>query len=76
MVFELKLCKIDDEVGVVLPREVLAHMGVNEGDTIVLTEDADRSVRLNPATAEFKHQMEIVDDLINRYRNTLRALSD
>jgi putative addiction module antidote len=76
MVLELKLRKIGNSYGIVLPKEVLAHLKVAEGDTLVLTETAEDSVRLSsPANAEFTRQMEVAQDLIRRYRNTLRELA-
>jgi putative addiction module antidote len=75
MVIELKLRKVGNSVGLVLPKEVLAHLDVDEGDTICITEAADGSVRLAPASAEFTRQMETAKDIIKRYRNTLRELA-
>ena len=75
MVLELKLRKVGNSVGIVLPKEALAFLKVHEGDTLVLTEAADGSVRLGPANAEFVRQMEAADDVIARYRNTLRELA-
>ena len=75
MVIELKLRKVGNSVGVVLPKEVLAHLDVGEGDTICITEAADGSVRLAPASAEFTRQMEAAKDIVKRYRNTLRELA-
>ncbi len=75
MVVELKLRKIGNSFGVVLPKEVLARLAVAEGDTIVLTEGVDNTVRLGPSNAEFTRQMEAAQDIIHRYRNALRELA-
>lgn len=75
MVVELKLRKIGNSVGVVLPKEVLNHLRVGEGDTICVTETVDRSLRVGPSNDEFKKQMEAAESVINRYRNTLRELA-
>jgi putative addiction module antidote len=74
MVLELKLRKIGNSVGIVLPKQALAHLKVGEGDTVCLTEATDGSVRMtaNPAVAK---QMEVVQDVMHRYRNTLRELA-
>ena len=37
MVLELKLRKVGNSVGLVLPKEVLARLNVAEGDTLTLT---------------------------------------
>jgi putative addiction module antidote len=75
MVLELKLRKVGNSVGVVLPKEALAHLKVEEGDTICVTDAADGSLRLSATNAEFSRQMEIAKDVMHRYRNTLRELA-
>ncbi len=75
MVLELKLRKVGNSVGVVLPKEALAHMKVDEGDTITLTEAPDGSLRMTPTTAEVRRQLDAAQDIINRYRNALRELA-
>jgi putative addiction module antidote len=75
MVLELKLRKVGNSVGVVLPKEALAHLKVGAGDTISLTEAPDGSLRIGPANAEFTRQMALAKDVVHRYRNTLRELA-
>ena len=75
MVLELKLRRIGNSVGLVLPKEALAHMQVNEGDTVCLTEAPDGTLRMAAADAEFTRQMEAAKGLIDRYRNALRELA-
>ena len=75
MLLEIKLRKIGNSVGVVLPKEALAHLNLGEGDTVCVTEAADGSLRFAAANAEFSRQMAIAKDVIQRYRNTLRELA-
>ena len=75
MVVELKLRKIGNSLGVVLPKEVLAHLKVGEGDTVCVTESADGGLRIGPSDDEFKKQMEAAEGVIKRYRRTLRELA-
>ena len=75
MVLKLKLRKVGNSIGIVLPKEALAHLKVTEGDTICVTDAADGSLRISPANAEFTQQMEVAEDIIRRYRNTLRELA-
>ncbi len=75
MLHELKLRKIGNSVGVVLPKEILSYLKVEEGDTVCVSEAADGSLRVSPASAEFTRQMEVAEDVIRRYRNTLRELA-
>lgn len=75
MVLELKLRKIGNSLGVVLPREALSRLNVAEGDSLSLTEAADGSLRLSATRPEVVRQMEAAQDVIRRYRHTLRELA-
>jgi len=75
MVLELKLRKVGNSVGLVLPKEALAHLNATEGDTVCVTEAADRTLRLSPTTAEVRRQMAAAQKIMDRYRNTLRELA-
>ena len=78
MVLELKVRKIGNSVGVALPREALARLNVQEGDTLTLSDAPDGRLRVTPATAgreEFAAQMKAAESVIRRYRNTLRELA-
>jgi putative addiction module antidote len=74
MVLELKLRKVGNSVGLVLPKEALAHLKAGEGDVICLTEAADGSIRMT-ANPEVARQMEVAKDVMHRYRHTLRELA-
>ena len=72
---DLKIRKIGNSVGVVLPKEVLTHMKLREGDIVYATEAADGSLRLSPTNSKVAKQLEAAQDIISRYRNTLRELA-
>lgn len=74
MTVELKLRKIGNSVGLVLPKEALAHLNVEVGDTVTLTEAQD-GVRLTAANPDFAKSMAVFESLNRRYRNTLRELA-
>ncbi|MDL5054791.1 AbrB/MazE/SpoVT family DNA-binding domain-containing protein [Oscillatoria laete-virens NRMC-F 0139] len=75
MILELKIRKIGNSVGIVLPKEALAHLKVGEGDSITVTDASEGSLRLSPQKAEVARQMEVVQDVMKRYRHTLRELA-
>ncbi len=75
MILELKLRKVGNSVGVILPKEALAHLNAAEGDSISMTEGPEGSLRLSPSKAEVTRQMEVVQDVMKRYRHTLRELA-
>ena len=78
MILELKLRKVGNSVGVVLPKEAMARLNVQVGDTLALTEGPDGSMRVTPVTAgreQFAKQMKAAEKVVRRYRNTLRELA-
>ncbi len=75
MVLELKIRKIGNSVGVLLPKEALSRLNVAEGDTVVLTDAADSGILMRSNQIEFAAKMALVDALCKRYRNTLHELA-
>jgi putative addiction module antidote len=74
MTIELKVRKLGNSLGVVLPREAAAVLNVQEGDQLYITE-APGGFRLTAANPEFARQMEIAKKGMRRYRNALRELA-
>jgi putative addiction module antidote len=72
---ELKLRKIGNSLGVVLPREVVNRLHVRDGERLFLVEAPDGSYRLTPYDPGFQKKMAKAEDIMGRYRNTLRALA-
>ena len=75
MVLELKLRKIGNSLGVVLPKEALARLNAGEGDTLVFTEAPDGGFRVVPDKNDFAHQMALAEEIARRYRNALKELA-
>lgn len=75
MVLELKLRKVGNSVGVVLPKEALVHLRAQEGDTVCVTDVPEGSLRLSTARPEVMRQLEAAQGVIRRYRHTLRELA-
>lgn len=73
--FDLKIRKIGNAAGVILPREILNKMRLKEGDKIFLTEGADGGYKITPYDPEFEKQMKLAKGVMSRYRNTLRELA-
>lgn len=72
---ELKVRKIGNSLGVVLPREATGRMKVVEGDTVFLSEMSDGSYKITPYDPDFERKMKKAEEIMGRYRNTLRTLS-
>ena len=62
---ELKVRKIGNSLGIVLPKEVLSHLNVESQD----------GVRLTASNPEFAKSMAVFESLNRRYRSALRELA-
>ncbi|MBX3588731.1 MAG: AbrB/MazE/SpoVT family DNA-binding domain-containing protein [Ramlibacter sp.] len=71
----LKLTQIGNSVGVILPKEVLARLKLEKGDTVFLTEAANGAIMMSPYSPEFETQMEAARRLMKKRRNVLRELA-
>ena len=70
----LKLRKIGNSYGVLLPKEMIARLGVDEGGDISVTETV-RGYEFSAFDGELEDALKWIERGAKRYRNTLRALS-
>jgi putative addiction module antidote len=74
MHFSLKIIQIGNSLGVTLPKEALAALKVEKGDTLTLTPAPD-GFRITPYDPEVDQQVEAGRQVMREYRDTLRALA-
>lgn len=70
----LKVRKIGNSLGVVLPKDVLAKLKVGEGDELSVS-DTQRGVALHRNDGDLQDQIEAARRGMKRYRNALRELA-
>ena len=70
----LKLRKIGNSVGVILPKDVLDRRKLSPGDVVELTERDDALV-ITPSNSEFTRQMEVARYVMKRRFSALRELA-
>jgi putative addiction module antidote len=71
---ELKLVRIGNSTGVVLPKELLARLDVTAGDTLAYSE-TPTGLALSTRDAQFDEQMAQAREIMKSYRNALRELA-
>ncbi len=71
---KVKLRKIGNSIGAILPQEVTSRLHVGEGDVLVLTKTPD-GIQLTPYDAAFEAAMTAFEQTRRKYRNTLRKLA-
>jgi len=70
----LKLTRVGNSVGAVLPKEALQRLHVDAGDTLYLTESPE-GFRVTPYDPEFAIQMAAAEKIMKRRRAVLRELA-
>lgn len=71
----LTIRKIGNSEGVIFPKEILARLHVGEGDQVFVTETPG-GITLRSYNPEFEKQMNVAEDIMRRYRNTLKKLAE
>jgi putative addiction module antidote len=72
---QLKIRKFGNSLGVVLPKEVIQRLRTGDGERVFLVEAGDGDYRLTPYDPAFEQKMNKAEEIMGRYRNTLRALA-
>ncbi|CAA2139542.1 AbrB/MazE/SpoVT family DNA-binding domain-containing protein [Methylobacterium bullatum] len=72
---KLEVKKIGNSTGLILPRELITKLNLQQGQWLHVTEMPDGGVRLTPYDPDFDKAMALVDDIMDEYKDTLRALA-
>ena len=75
MPIETKVRKIGNSYGIVLSKEALQALKVEEGATLYLTEAPNHSLNMTPERPGFGGIMRVAEEGMQRYRNTMRELA-
>lgn len=71
---QLKITKIGNSAGVVLPRELLAHLDVSIGETLSVSK-TPHGIELSARDPDFDAQMATAREVMARRRRALRELA-
>jgi putative addiction module antidote len=74
MSIHFKLTAIGNSVGVILPKDVLARLGVGKGDVLSGVETPS-GLELRAIDPEFEEEMAAAEKVMQRYKNALRELA-
>lgn len=70
----LKVTKIGNSAGVVLPKELLAHLDVAVGETLSVTKTS-HGIELSVRDPDFDEQMAVAREVMARRKAALRELA-
>jgi len=71
---ELKVTKIGNSLGVILPRDLLGKLQLDKGDSIFLVDTPD-GMRITSYDPAFAEQMESARTLMKKRRNAVNELT-
>jgi putative addiction module antidote len=70
-----KIIAVGNSAGIILPKETLARLKIEKGDTVCISETA-AGLQISPYDAEFIAKMEVADRVIRRYRDAFKRLAE
>jgi len=71
---KVRVRKIGEEYGVVLPKKIMERLGVTEGSTLVISV-TDSGVHISPLDHEFADQLAAFRRTEAKHRNSFRELA-
>jgi putative addiction module antidote len=74
MPLQFKLKAIGNSVGLILPKEELARLGVGKGD-VLTGVSTPNGIELRPYDPDFERQMEAARKIMHKRRAVLRELA-
>ncbi len=72
---KIEIKKIGNSEGLILPKELMQRLDLKRGQRLHITELAGGGFQASPYDPDFEKTMEIVDEIIDEYRDTLAALA-
>lgn len=70
----LKITKIGNSAGIVLPKELLSRLRAGVGDTLYVSETPE-GIRITAANPDFAAKMELAEAIMREDRDILRVLA-
>ncbi len=71
---KLKVRQVGNSLGVILPKDVVARLGVAEGDAISYSA-TPQGIELTGYDPQFEKKLEAARRVTRRYRNALKELA-
>jgi putative addiction module antidote len=71
---QAKVIRVGSETACILPEEVLKRLGVRAGEAVLITETQE-GVMLTRESETLRRQLEVAEEGMREYRETLRELA-
>ncbi|MBO3459812.1 AbrB/MazE/SpoVT family DNA-binding domain-containing protein [Aetokthonos hydrillicola Thurmond2011] len=74
MATTVKVRRVGNSLGLILPQELVNKLAVGEGDLLTVVE-TNKGVELIPQDPEFEQWMTVYKEVNQRYRNAFKKLA-
>jgi putative addiction module antidote len=71
----LEIKRIGNSTGLILPKELLARLRLEQGDSVLVTEGPDRSITITPHSDGDEETMRIARAAMKKYASVFKALA-
>jgi putative addiction module antidote len=75
LAMKIEIKEFGDSMGVILPKELISRLDLKRGDWFSVDEGPGRVIHLTPSDADFEETLEIADQVMEEYRETLETLA-
>jgi putative addiction module antidote len=75
MRMKVEIKKIGNSDGLILPRELMQRLDLKRGQQLHVTELAGGGFQALPYDPDFEKTMDIAEEIMDEYRDTLAALA-
>jgi putative addiction module antidote len=72
---KIQIKKIGNSHGLILPKELMQRLDLKRGQELHIVELAGGGFQVLPCDADFEKTMDVADEIIDEYRDTLTALA-
>ena len=72
---KVEIKKIGNSDGLILPRELMQRLDLKRGQQLHITELAGGGFQALPYDPDFEKTMDIAEEIMDEYRDTLAALA-
>jgi putative addiction module antidote len=72
---KIEIKKIGNSEGLILPKELMQRLDLKRGQMLHVTELAGGGLQLLPYDPDFEKTIEIADEVMDEYRDTLAVLA-
>jgi putative addiction module antidote len=70
----LQIKKIGNSTGLILPKELLQRLGLEQGDEVIVSQEPD-GLKIRLTEDDFERGLEIARKAMKKYRSALRELA-